>query len=203
MMIIRGTMSPYEVYTTYLALKKHFSDKKYDYHKYRGKTRTSKNAFNARRDRYFFEKMSRKLSEEEVKLFFLASFISTDNPSSVWVGEIIRSGEKNFQRLIKTHQSLSYIFSNEINDLFGTHKLSEIFNCSQGHPPILKGYLRGDVSIETMVILDQVFGYSKDLDRKLGDPVWEVVSMKIRKYKPFLNIEIDKYKKILRNVVYV
>ena len=59
-------MSPYEVYTTYLALKKHFTDKKYDYHKYRGKTRTSKNAFNARRDRYFFEKMSRKLSDEEV-----------------------------------------------------------------------------------------------------------------------------------------
>ena len=203
MMIIRGTMSPYEVYTTYLALKKHFTDRKYDYHKYRGKTRTSKNAFNNRRDRYFFEKMSRKLSEEEVKLFFLASFISTDDPSSVWVGEIIRSGEKNFQRLIKTHQSLSYIFSNEINELFTSNKLSEIFNCSHGHPPILKGYLREDVSIETMVILDQVFGYSKDLDRKLGDPVWDVVSMKIRKYKPFLNIELDKYKKILRNVVYV
>lgn len=196
-------MSPYEVYTTYLAMKKHFTDSKYSYHKYRGKTRTSKKAFLSRKDRYFYERMSRKFSEEEIKHYFLSCFLYTDNPSSVWVGEIIREGHDKFQKFTKTHQSLSYIFSNEITDLFGTHKLSEIFNCSQGHPPVLKGYLRGEVSIETMVILDQVFGYSKDLDRKLKDPVWGVVSMKIHKYKPFLNIEIDKYKKILRNVVYV
>lgn len=202
-MRVRVKLSPYDVYKTYLALKRHFSQRGYDYHKYRGKTRASLDSFNKRRDKYLFEKLSRKYGDEEVKLFFLASFISTDDPSSVWVGEIIRSGEKNFQRLIKTHQSLSYIFSNEIMDLFADIKLPEVFNCSQGHPPILKGYLRDEVSIETMVILDQVFGYSKDLDRKLKDPVWGVVSMKINKYKPFLNIEIDKYKKILRNIVYV
>ena len=39
--------------------------------------------------------------------------------------------------------------------------------------------------------------YSKKFDKKLLDPVWETVGMKIQKYKPFLNINVDKFKKIL------
>ena len=33
------------------------------------------------------------------------------------------------------------------------------------------------------------------------DPVWETVSLKIRKYKPFLQIDVFNYKKILRDIV--
>ena len=43
-------MTPFEVYTTYLAMKKHFTDQKYDFFKYNGKTRSSVGAFNKRRD---------------------------------------------------------------------------------------------------------------------------------------------------------
>jgi hypothetical protein len=31
----------------------------------------------------------------------------------------------------------------------------------------------------------------------MSDPVWETVGLKIKKYKPFLNISIDKFKEIL------
>ena len=48
-----------------------------------------------------------------------------------------------------------------------------------------------------MVILDVMLKYSKKFDKKLLDPVWETVGMKIQKYKPFLNINVDKFKKIL------
>ena len=33
------------------------------------------------------------------------------------------------------------------------------------------------------------------------DPVWGMVSMKIRKYAPFINIDVLQYKKVLREVV--
>ena len=82
----RGIMSPYDVYTTYLAMKKHFTDAKFDFFRYNGKTRASIAAFNKRRDKYFFERMSRKLSDDEVKMYFIANFIATENPSAVWVG---------------------------------------------------------------------------------------------------------------------
>ena len=48
-----------------------------------------------------------------------------------------------------------------------------------------------------LVILDVMLKYSKKFDKKLLDPVWETVGMKIQKYKPFLNINVDKFKKIL------
>jgi len=195
-------MSPYDVYTTYLAMKKHFTDNKYDFFKYNGKTRSSVSAFNKRRDKYFFERMSRKLSDDEIKLYFIANFVATDNPSAVWVGEIIQSGEKHFKNLTKKYQSITYTFSQECSDLFEEHKLPQVFDCSKGHPPVLKRYLSGDLSVESITILDIIFDFSKKLDKKLQDPVWETVSMKIKKYKPFINIDVSKCKQILREIVH-
>jgi hypothetical protein len=197
----RGIMSPYEVYTTYLAMKKHFTDKKYDFFKYNGKTRSSVSAFNKRRDKYFFERMSRKLSDDEIKLYFISNFVATDNPSAVWVGEIIQSGEKRYTELSKKYQSLTYTFSEECRDLFDEYTLAEVFNCSKGHPPVLKKYLSSEISIETVCILDIIFGFTSKLDKKVLDPVWEPVSLKIKKYKPFINIDEGKCKKLLREII--
>ena len=194
-------MTPYDVYTTYLAMKKHFTDVKYDFFRYNGKTRSSVSAFNKRRDKYFFERISRKLSDDEIKLYFIANFVATDNPSSVWIGEIIQSGERNYQELSKKYQSITYTFGQECVELFENRKLEQVFDCSKGHPPLLKMYLAGDLSVETVTILDQIFNYTKVFDKKLMDPVWETVSLKIKKYKPFINIDVLKCKKVLRELI--
>ena len=47
----------------------------------------------------------------------------------------------------------------------------------------------------------KIFEYGTNFDKKLNDPVWETVSRKIKKYKPFLNIDVPKYKKILKQTV--
>ena len=62
-------------------------------------------------------------------------------------------------------------------------------------------FLGGDISLETFVIYDIIFLFSEKFDEKLLDPVWETVSMKIRKYKPFLSINVSNFKKILRELV--
>jgi len=197
----RGIMSPYDVYTTYLALKKHFTDEKYDFFKYNGKTRSSVSAFNKRRDKYFFERMSRKLSDDEIKMYFIANFIATDNPSAVWVGEIMQSGERKYNELSKKYQSLTYTFTEECRDLFEDTGLIEAFDCSKGHPVVVKKYLAGDLSAETITILDKIFKFSARIDKRISDPVWETVSMKIKKYQPFLNTDIVKCKQILRGII--
>ena len=197
----RGIMSPYDVYTTYLAMKKHFTDVKYDFFRYNGKTRSSVSAFNKRRDKYFFERMSRKLSDDEIRMYFIANFVATDNPSSVWVGEIIQSGERRYTELSKKYQSLTYIFHQECAELLDDIDLPEIFDCKKGHPIVLKQYLSGSLSVESLTILDIIFNFCAKLDKKLDDPIWETVSMKVKKYKPFLNIDTIKCKKILRELV--
>ena len=69
------------------------------------------------------------------------------------------------------------------------------------HPQILKEHLGGNVSIETLLILNHILGFKKQWDDNLTDPVWESVSMKMKKYSPFLNIDVPKYKIILKKVV--
>ena len=61
--------------------------------------------------------------------------------------------------------------------------------------------LKDNISIETLVILDRILGFRKDWDKKLQDPVWETVSMRMKKYSPFLNIEVSRYKKVLKEIV--
>jgi hypothetical protein len=80
-------------------------------------------------------------------------------------------------------------------------KVDEVFQCSKGHPLILKKFLSGKISLETMVIYNRIFLFGNDYDKKLQDPVWQTVSRKIRKYNPFLNIDVQRYKSILKNVV--
>ena len=119
----------------------------------------------------------------------------------MWIGEMIKEGEGRYMEWKKKVQSLKYVFKEEVNDLFDNNKVDEVFDCSKGHPPILKSYLGKKTSLETLVICDRIFEYGKDFDKKLNDPVWETVSRKIKKYKPFLNIDVPHYKKILKETV--
>ena len=194
-------VTPYETYQTYLSMKSHFTNRKYDFFKYGGKSRATMASFNKRKDKYWFEKTSRKYSDEEVLNFLLANFVSTDNPQNLWIGEIINSGERNYSQWMKRKQSLTYLFKEQSNELLSDTNLKEVFDCSKGHPPILKKYLCGEISLETLTILEKVFSFVKNFDKKLTDPVWETVSLKIKKYIPFLNINVVQYKKILRNIV--
>ena len=58
---------------------------------------------------------------------------------------------------------------------------------------LLKKHLSGDICIETLVIYNRIFQFSKDFDKKLQDPIWEQVSKNIKKYDSFLNIDIQIY----------
>ena len=192
---------PIDAYRCYLSLKNHFTKDQYDYHKYRGKVRATNQSFYKRKDRFWFEKIARQKKDKEVEEFFVSNFIYSTDPGTMWIGEMIKEGEGRYTEWKKKVQSLSYIFKEEVENVFEDQKVDDAFDCSKGHPPILKSYLGGDTSLETMVICDIIFGYGKDFDKRLNDPVWETVSRKIKKYKPFININVPRYKKILKEVV--
>ncbi len=194
-------MSPFETYQTYLSMKSHFTNSKYDFFKYGGKSRATVTSFNKRKDKYWFEKTSRKYSDKEIVDFLLANFVSTDNVQNLWIGEIINSGERTYADWMRRQQSLTYLFKEQSTELFSENELETVFNCSKGHPIVLKRFLSGKLSPETFVIYDKIFSIVKDFDKKLLDPVWETVSLKIKKYSPFLHIDVFSYKKILREII--
>jgi hypothetical protein len=194
-------MAPFDCYKTYLALKNHFTKSSYDYHKYNKKTRASLQSFYKRKDRFWFEKLSRQKDEKEVEDFFVANFVSCNDPETLWIGEIIKEGEDRYTQWQRKVQSLSYVFKEESESLFEENKFEDVFNCSKGHPPLLKKFLIGKISIETLVIYNKIFLFGNKFDKKLKDPVWETVSRRIKKYEPFLHIDVLRYRKILKQLV--
>jgi len=195
-------VTPFETYQHYLSLKNHFTNPKYDFFKYGAKTRASIASFNKRKDKYFFEKTSRKYNDKEVVDFLVSNFVASDNPQNVWIGEIISSGERTYADWMRRQQSLTYLFKEQSNELFSETKLEDALNCSKGHPPVLKRFLSEKLSLETLTIYEKIFHFSTDFDKKLLDPVWETVSLKIKKYAPFLiNIDVFQFKRILREII--
>ena len=193
---------PFDAYKQYLSLKNHFTKEKYDYHKYCGKSRATVKSFYKRKDRFWFEKLARNKSDQEVIEFFVSNFITCTDPGKLWIGEMIREGDGRYTNWKKRTQSLSYLFKEETNEIFSDGNFDSMFAMDgTRHPQILKEYLRENISIETMVILDKILGFRQEFDEKLQDPVWQTVSMRIKKYSPFLNIDVFRYKKVLKEVV--
>ena len=48
------------------------------------------------------------------------------------------------------------------------------------------------------MILDMILGFMLRWDRKLSDPLWNALSLKIKKYKPFVSIPVSKYRNELK-----
>jgi len=192
---------PFDCYKQYLSLKNHFTKEKYDYHKYCGKSRASVQSFYKRKDRFWFEKLSRGKDDKEVVEFFVSNFITCTDPSKLWIGELIREGEGRYTDWKKRTQSLSYVFREEMESLLLGTDINSVFAWEKGHPIILKKYLGDEVSIETLVILDKILNFRTEFDNQFQDIVWQTVSMRMKKYSPFLNIDVFRYKNALKEIV--
>ena len=80
------------------------------------------------------------------------------------------------------------------------YTFNNLFETMGGHPPLLKLFLKRQLNLDTLVVMDVVLGFTKRWDKELSDPLWEQLSLKIKKYKPFLSINRDKYLKIMKDV---
>jgi len=190
-------MDGYETYKLYLSLKRHFTNEKYDYFKYCGKCRASVESFEKRKDKYFFKKLSHKYDSDTILEYFVAQFVKDQN---LWIGNIFsKECETNFIEWKKKIQSLSYIISQELDFIFKNNEFRDVFDCPGGrHPILLKHYLSSRISLETMIVLDEIFSYTKKFNDKIIDPVvWPKVYSLMKKYAPFLKFDKTKYKQIV------
>lgn len=195
-------MSPFEVYKSYISIKNHFCNPKYDYFKYGGKSRVTETSFKKRKDIYWFQRLSRQKNDEQIKAYFVANFVDCNDPERLWIGDIIREGEEVYIEWLRKSQSLFYLFKTETEIFMNKANFNQLFECKTGtHPEIIKKYLQKSITIETLTILDLILNFVKDFDKKLTDPIWNFVSLRIRKYESFLNIDIKKYKSTLKEIV--
>lgn len=194
----------FQVYKKYLAMKQHFSNEKFDYFQYDGKVNVKEATYQNRSDFWFFESIARKLSPKETHDYMLATFANADDPTKVWIGEIQKNGKSNLLTWQKRQQSLHYVVSEDLQKLVDHlettgETFNDLFATNHQHPPLLKLYIKKKICVETMIILDLILGFMVRWDKDLKDPLWQAASFKIRKYRPFLSINRDKYKKLLKD----
>jgi T4 gene Gp59 loader of gp41 DNA helicase/T4 gene Gp59 loader of gp41 DNA helicase C-term len=189
-------MSGFEVYKLYLALKLHFTTDTYNYFTFNGKSRASLQSFEKRKDRYFFKKLATKFDNEELIQYFVSHFVANEN---TWIGNIsVITDSKVFSDWKRKIQSMRHIFEQDVDTLLKENKFENVFKVVSTHPPLITKYLSSSVTLETLVILNQLVRYVKDFDKTITEPlVWPELKRKVVKYEPFLSIDKPKYKKIL------
>ena len=181
-------MEPIDVYLMYCAMKAHFSRKDYDFLTYKGKSRVPRDSFFKRKDRIFFVKLSKKYSEEDLKNYFVANFIVEKQ------GYIANFNDENYEQWKEKRNNFYDIFTEEIRPF--VKDFNPIFKVKNSeHPFLLKEYLGKRVSLETLVILDELIGFSKNWDRNLAeDYMWYDINKLMKNYKRFLTIDKNQYR---------
>jgi len=190
-------MDGFQTYQTYLSLKLHFSKENYDFFKFNGKSRSKPESFEKRKDKYFFKKISSKFDDTTIIEYFVSLFV---NDKTFWIGNILdKDSDQVYKEWKRKTQSLSYTFEQDIDKLISKYdKIDNWFKVVNTHPPIIKEYLASNINLETVVILNQLLNFIKDLDKGISDPViWPDMRRKILKYSPFLSIDRSKYKQLI------
>lgn len=195
-------MTGYESFCIYNAIKLHMTTDSYDFFKYNGKSNISVDAFERRKDKYYFYKLSRKYTNvDEYVLFLVANFLSNDK---VWAGDLLQEdAELVFRKRQRVIQSLSYIFENECKDLFENEEdPNALLKVSDDYPILLTKCLQDKISIETVCILNNILNFIPMWTKRINDDLfWPTYRKRIIKYTAFLPVNDVKYKMILKKVV--
>ena len=187
-------MQAVDVYLMYCALKAHFGKGDYDFVKYGGKSSATKDSFWKRTDRLFFVKTQRKYKKkQDIQDYFVSNFVCN---TKAWLGDF---NDDNYIEWKKRTQSMSYNFKEELERI---GKVNLLGIKGGQHPRLLKEYLGKRVSIETLIILNDISNFTKVWNEKLkNDVVWPKVKKLMSDYKKFLTYDKKKCTIILNNFI--
>lgn len=197
-------MNGYDVYGIYQAIRLHFTDKNYNFFTYGGKTRVSVDSFNKRKDKYNFHKLARMYSESEIVSFLVANFVhNDDNWSRSLIQDDATEVYTEWQRIT---QSMTNVFKDDIRKLMEgkqPQQFNDLFRVVNGeYPELLVRLMQKDITIETVVVLNNIFGFVPKWDKQISDDIiYPKMSLKIRKYGAFLSVDVTKYKQALKTLL--
>jgi len=188
----------FRAFKVYLAVRAHFTSD-YDYFKYNGGIRANEETYLKRKDRFFFKKLQRKISNrDELARFIAINFI--ENPK-VWAKDLVSDkAEEIYQEFLRREGSRSYVFKNDcqtmadlcpdLNELLAV-KTSEL-------PTLIKLYLNKTIGLDTLLIIDRLTRFSEHWDKKIGGNfIWDDLHIKMKKSSSFFKIDDERTKKIL------
>ena len=174
----------YQAYQIYQSLKLHFTTD-YDAVKYNYKTSVKQISFERRRDRYFFEKLSRRFSREELIQYFTANLIENQK---VWIGDM---SDKIYSAYVARYDKLTYMFDEDVKLLYNKgYTFDQLCSTTEDYSvnPLLEALRSREIHPETVVLLDILVNFLNRLRTSVSDPLGinkETIDMLI-KYKSIM-----------------
>ena len=209
---VEETNKTFKAWKTYHGMYLHFTTT-YDYFKYFGNaswgTITSMEKYFAKFEhqtgfswqRGFFTSLGKKF---DVELDLIYYYLSQMTIGKMYPTEFL---DDYFDEYKNKMDSFSLHLQRNMNAVVEYMKeyeleFNELFECEGiNHPPILKLLLGGDISLETFTVLDIILGFTKILDKKLIDPIWRDQKALCYNYKPFLEVNVDEKRNLIRKVL--
>lgn len=199
-------MNAYDAYRKYIAVKLHFQQKDYDYFKFSGVAKVSREKFETRNDKYYFQRIAKVYNEEQFEQLLVANFISNKD---VWIGDIV--SDQGRQRLLewkKTQQSLEYLFEEDMKvlkqyiDDGEVHSFDSFFSREhEDWPEIVTIVLQGTIKLESFIIINKILNFMPKVDSKIEDTlIWPEFKQLCSKYSPFVKVDTKRCKQIMRKI---
>ena len=205
----------YEAWYTYQGLYAHFRsvDRSYDYFKYNGKLKFSgiesmeksflkhENNGSFSMQRKIFQDLGKRFTNKEALIFFYLSQFTNGimYPShfdtDIYDEYVERMNnfylylEQDVDRIKRYTDKYDMFF----NDLFNVDGIN--------HPVIMKLSLSKTISLETFVVLNKMLGFIPNIDKVLNDPIWQDHSFLAKNYEPFVKIDEEKSRKIIKDIL--
>ena len=195
-------MNGYDLYGLYQAIKLHFTSDQYNFFQYDGKTRVSIDAFQKRRDKFLFHRLARKYRDEEMVPFLVSNFVDRDNN---WTKSLLEEeAEATYRDWKRRTDSMTKIYTEDLQKIANKDNFNDLFKIEEGQfPKLLTLFMQNEVTIETMVILNNIFDFIRIWDKKISDDIiYPKISRKIRKYGAFLSVNTAKYKELTKKILF-
>ena len=190
----------YGAYLLFLALRTHFDKDKYDFFQMNGKLRANRESYEKRQDKSIFAKFAKEYNTTQLRDFYIANILEDRHYIADFLDDRAKDEYNNYTR---RRQSLSYICTDDMVRIFDEGLSVPFIVSNNSYPSIILLFLRREVSLETMVILDDYLGYTNKFDAFYEDDViWPKISKKISKYRPFLQYDKVKMKDILKGIMH-
>ena len=198
-------MDGFKAYKYYIAIKLHFTKDNFDVFKNRGNVKGTRDAFNARNDRYMFEKLARKYPvDKDLIQYYVANF-AYGNDAAIYSFE---EAETNLLEWNRRKQSITKIFADDCNKILmdackSKYKEESIFNLTnKGYSSILKLFLGNQISLESLRIIDDLYPVIDSWKQNSSMVLlWENEIRRIEKSKGFVNYDSDKVTKVFNNFI--
>lgn len=193
-------MDGFKAYRYYLAIKLHFTTEKFNVFENRGNVKGTRDTFNARNDRYIFEKLANKYeTDREIIQFFVANF-AYNSDTAIYEG---KEAADNLLLWNKRKQSITQVFIDDLASILNyieTNKTSVFTFENDKYPALMQLYMGKKITIETLRIIDDIHPFLETWSQQNSVKyMWGSELLRIKKLTGFVKYDRIKIEKIFKH----